>query len=244
MLILPAIDLVEGRCVRLTQGDYAKEIEYSGDPVDIAKRFEASGAKWIHIVDLDGARLGQLQNSAVVENIARKTQLSIELGGGIRTLANAQCALELGVARVIVGSKVIQDPDAAAAIFGCLGESAVAGIDARNGKVAISGWKETSSLNVGDVCVWVEANGGKRIILTDIAKDGMLQGPNMDLLEEILSATSIPVIQSGGISSLEDIRALSDLKSRPVEGAIVGKALYEQRFDLAEAIEKFQLFSS
>jgi phosphoribosylformimino-5-aminoimidazole carboxamide ribotide isomerase len=240
MLILPAIDLLDGECVRLVQGDYSEKTSYTSDPISVAKRFEDQGATWMHIVDLDGARSGQMLNLKIVNEIASSCNLKIEFGGGVRSMVAALTALEAGVSRIVIGSKVIQDPEAAQELFQELGERAVAGLDARAGRVAVSGWTQTSDAPVTEVARRVEAHGARRIVLTDIAKDGMLQGPNIGLLESVLGVTTIPVIQSGGISTLDDLRLLLDVSSRVPEGVIIGKAIYENRIDLGLAIEKFQ----
>jgi phosphoribosylformimino-5-aminoimidazole carboxamide ribotide isomerase len=240
MLILPAIDLLEGQCVRLSQGNYAHKTVYTDDAVSVAKSFEEQGAKWLHIVDLDGARSGDMKNLHIVAQIANACGLNIEFGGGIRSRAAAQLALDAGATRVVIGSKIVQDPDLAAALFRDLGERAVAGLDARNGKVSITGWTETSQAPVEEVAEWVEKSGARRIILTDISKDGMLVGPNIQLLQSVLAVVAIPVIQSGGIATIQDVAALQNLPHPRAEGVIIGKAIYEGKVDLSDAIEKFQ----
>lgn len=240
MLILPAIDLLDGECVRLVQGDYSEKTAYTSDAVSVAKRFEDQGATWMHIVDLDGARSGEMRNLKIVSEIAAACNLKIEFGGGVRSLAAALSTLDAGVSRVVIGSKVIQEPDAAQELFLELGERAVAGLDARAGRVAVSGWTETSDAPVTEVAARVESHGARRIVLTDIARDGMLQGPNVGLLETVLRVTTIPIIQSGGIASLDDLGLLLGVSSRMPEGVIIGKAIYENRIDLKQAIEKFQ----
>ncbi len=240
MLILPAIDLLDGQCVRLVQGNYSEKTVYADDAVSVAKAFEDDGAVWLHLVDLNGAKTGVMQNLGVVSKIASETRLKIELGGGVRSMHTANAALDAGVSRVVVGSQVIQDPRLAADLFGALDERAVAGLDAREGKIATSGWTQTSEMDVEAAAKWVEECGARRIILTDISKDGMLQGPNLELLQRVLSVTGIPIIQSGGISSMEDLRAVKDLPGRATEGTIVGKAVYENRINLADAIQEFQ----
>ncbi len=236
MLILPAIDLRGGLCVRLTQGDYAQERVYDSDPVRVAQQFESEGAQWIHVVDLDGAKSGQPANWDSVEKIAKSVKIPIEVGGGVRSLESAQRLLDLGVGRVVVGTKLVEDPELAGKMFAALGDKVVAGIDARNGIVAVAGWIDQSSVSARDLAVHMQALGAKRIILTDIAQDGMLTGPNLALLAEVASSIDIPIIQSGGIGSLADIQSLQAVSPQP-EGVIVGRAIYEKKFSVKEAVE-------
>jgi phosphoribosylformimino-5-aminoimidazole carboxamide ribotide isomerase len=236
MLIIPAIDLIGGRCVRLTQGDYAQETVYDPDPAAVAKRFEDAGAEWIHVVDLDGAKAGEPRNLDAVGAVLAAVNAKVEFGGGVRSLETARRLLGLGVARVIVGTKLIQDPALAERFFSELGERVVAGIDARDGKVAVAGWIEGSDVSALDLARRVESQGARRIILTDIARDGALTGPNLGLQAQVAEGVGIPVIASGGIGALRDIDALLPLEAKGVEGVIVGKAIYEGRVDLQEAI--------
>lgn len=237
MLILPAIDLLGGRCVRLAQGDYGREKVYSEDPVATAQGFTDEGAEWLHLVDLDGAKSGDPTNLHLVEAIAHRTTLKIEFGGGVRNEETIARALSAGVTRVVLGSVLIKNPEFAAAAFGRFGEQIVAGIDAREGRVAVSGWLDTSEVSAADLAVAMAAKGAKRIILTDIARDGMLTGPNLDLLREVSAACGLPMIQSGGISSLEDLTTLSRMGAEAPEGVIVGRAIYEGKFSVKEAIQ-------
>ncbi len=237
MLIIPAIDIINGRCVRLIQGDYSQERNYDADPVEMAQTFESEGAQIIHVVDLDGAKSGEPQNWETLKAIAGSVSIPIEVGGGVRTLETAQRLLDLGIRRVIVGTKLVQDELLAARFFQELGESVVAGIDARGGMVALHGWTEQSLRPATELARQVEQQGAKRIILTDIAHDGMLNGPNLDLLAQVLSVVEIPVIASGGIGSLDHLRSLSQSR---IEGVIVGRALYENSFTLEEALSTIQ----
>jgi phosphoribosylformimino-5-aminoimidazole carboxamide ribotide isomerase len=236
MLILPAIDLLDGKCVRLTQGEYDQSTVYESDPAEIAKRFADEGAEIIHVVDLDGAKAGYPVNRTTIERIVRACEARVEVGGGVRSLDAARDLLELGIDRVILGTSLISRKEESGRILAELGERAVAGIDAREGMVSISGWTEGSSVRAIDLAQWVEENGGRRIILTDIATDGMLSGPNLGLLQEVIAAVRVPVIASGGVSSLDDLSTLAGMQPPP-EGAIVGKAIYEGRFSVAEAIK-------
>lgn len=236
MLIIPAIDLRGGRCVRLTQGDYGRETVYDLDPVEVAQRFAAEGAEIVHVVDLDGAKSGAPANLEVVARIAKEGGLPVEFGGGVRTLETARRVLDFGVSRVVVGSKLVQDADLSAQFFSELGEQVVAGIDARDGKVATVGWTETSEVTAVELAQRVERAGCRRIILTDIARDGELKGPNLDLLREVATAVTIPVIASGGVAVVGDLEVLREAFPTGVEGVIVGKAIYENRFTVAEAV--------
>ncbi len=239
MLILPAIDIRDGKCVRLAQGDYGREKVYDQDPVGVAARFESQGARWLHVVDLDGARAGSPPNLGIVERIAKTTSLKIEFGGGVRSLAIARRALELGVSRVVIGTKLVQDPELSRQLFAELGEAAVGGIDARSGQVATEGWTASSGFGASELARAAEAMGCRRLILTDIAQDGMLTGPNLGLLREVGRAVGIPIIQSGGISGPADLAALRDLGAEAPEGVIVGRAIYEGRLDLAAVLREF-----
>lgn len=236
MLILPAIDLRGGRCVRLFQGDYGRETAYSEDPVAVARGFEADGAQWIHVVDLDGARGGAAVHLEILRNIRDRTGLRIEFGGGIRTLESAHAALAAGADRVLLGSVLVKDPEGAAGMLSDLGKQAVAMIDGRAGKVAIEGWTDAPGPSIVSLVRWACEVGAKRIAVTDIERDGTLEGPNLELLGEVLQASSVPVIASGGVSCMADLEALSSLPYGKLDGVIVGKALYEGRFTLAEAI--------
>lgn len=242
MLILPAIDLRGGKCVRLVQGDYSRETVYGEDPLDVAHQFEEEGARWIHIVDLDGARSGEPVNLPIVERIAKASKASLEFGGGVRSLEVARRVLAAGVKRVVIGTKLVSDPNFARGAFQELGDGVVAGIDARNGMVATDGWLETSETTAVGAAQRAEDMGARRLILTDIARDGMLTGPNVELLSQVMAAVRIPVIQSGGVSSIEDLEALARLGPAGPEGVIVGKAIYEGKFSVKQAVSALELF--
>ncbi|RYG26171.1 1-(5-phosphoribosyl)-5-[(5-phosphoribosylamino)methylideneamino]imidazole-4-carboxamide isomerase [bacterium] len=237
MLILPAIDLRGGKCVRLIQGDYGQETVYGDDPVAVARQFVDEGATWIHIVDLDGAKAGQPDavHLAAVNQI-RDLGVEIEFGGGIKDKVGLAAALEAGASRVVLGSAIVKDPQFAEKSFRELGERAVAGIDARDRKVAVHGWLETSEIDAVEMAVRVRDMGAHRIVLTDIARDGMLTGPNLELLREVHQACGLPIVQSGGIASLEDLNELYSLGDAAPEGVITGKAIYEGRFTVAQAV--------
>lgn len=236
MLILPAIDLRGGKCVRLKQGDYAQETVYGEDPGAVARQFAEEGAEWIHVVDLDGAKTGQPENFDSIRAIVQASGAKVEVGGGVRTLETAQRLLDVGVSRVIFGTRLLATEDRGAKLFAELGEQAVAGIDARDGKVATIGWTEQSTVDAVDFARVLEENGAKRFIVTDIATDGMLQGPNLPMLEAFAKAVKSPVIASGGVSNLDDLEAIQGLPVENIEGIIVGKAIYESRFTVREAV--------
>ncbi len=233
MLILPAIDLQAGRCVRLVQGDFARSQEFSDDPAAIARRWQGGGARWLHVVDLDGARDGAPRNLAAIHAIRKAISIPMEVGGGLRSLESAAMLLELGVERVILGTAALKDRPFLRACLERWGERIVIGLDARNGLVATDGWLETSSVPALTLAQELAAEGVTRFIYTDIARDGTLTGPNLDALKHLLAGIERPIIASGGVSSLADLRALAALG---VEGAIVGRALYTGEVRLAEAI--------
>lgn len=240
MLILPAIDLRGGKCVRLIQGDYGQETIYGDDPVKVALGFEEEGAEWIHIVDLDGAKAGRPseEHLEVLRSIRRVSSVKVEWGGGIKDEEGLILALQAGATRVVIGSAIVKDPAFARRSFVRLGDRAVAGIDVRNRKVAVHGWLETSEVDVVETALSVKEMGARRIVLTDIGRDGMLTGPNLELLREVSEACGLPIVQSGGISSLEDLDALKGLGQYAPEGVITGKAVYEGRFTVREAVAR------
>lgn len=234
MDIIPAIDVLGGRCVRLYQGDYDKETVYSDDPAGVALYWEQEGASMIHIVDLDGAASGKRLNLAVIEQIAKDINIPIQVGGGIRDLTSVEELLDIGVGRIIMGTSAIEQPDLvkqACLFFGA--QAVVIGVDARDGMVALRGWREVSSVNVLELVDHMSALGVNRIIYTDIYKDGTLTEPNFDAIEELVNGSGLSVIASGGISSVDHLKRLRDLGA---EGAIIGMALYTGAINLKEAI--------
>ena len=237
MLILPAIDLQAGRCVRLVQGDFARAQEFSDDPAAVAQRWQAAGARWLHVVDLDGARDGAPRNLDAIQHIRQSTSLSIEVGGGLRALESLAALFDLGVNRAILGTAALKDRLFLRACLERWGEQIVVGIDARSGLVATDGWLETSTTPALALAQELAAEGVARFIYTDIQRDGTLTGPNLASLTQLQQAITRPIIASGGVSSLADLRALAALN---VEGAIVGRALYTGEIDLAEAIEAIE----
>jgi phosphoribosylformimino-5-aminoimidazole carboxamide ribotide isomerase len=228
MVIYPAIDVLGGRCVRLSQGDYDAQTVYFEDPLDAARAFVDAGAEWLHLVDLDGAKTGEPVTRPLLERIRQATGLRIQTGGGIRTLAAARESLEAGAERVIFGTAIARSEDLAREVFGSLGKSAVAGIDMREGKAATDGWTEGAADGL-DLARKFKEMGCRHFIVTDIATDGMLSGPNLELMREFVREIGAGVIASGGVSSHQD---LEHLESTGVEGVVVGKAIYEGRLDL------------
>jgi len=240
MRLLPAIDLIDGQCVRLYQGDYAQVTTYASDPVEVARHWQEAGASWLHVVDLDGAKAGQPMNAALIERLCRETTLHIEVGGGLRTLEQIASTLAVGVERVILGTAALNDRELLTQALQRWGEHIVVGIDARDGLVAIRGWRETSSIKATELAVELSAAGVRRFIYTDIARDGAMQGPNLAALSAMLDAlqgTESTLIASGGVSSLADLQQLATLE---IEGAIIGKALYTDTLDLAEAVQTIE----
>ncbi len=236
MKVIPAIDIKGGKVVRLAQGDYSKETVYSDSPIDVAKKWDGCGAKFIHIVDLDGALEGKLKNEAALRRITAGVNADIELGGGIRDEATIESVLEAGVKRVVLGTSAL-DEGFVKRMGWRFGSKIIVGIDAKDGIVRTKGWMQKTGLKAVDFARRLEDTGIGGIIYTDISRDGMLEGPNITELEAILKATSIGVIASGGVSTLEDITELKALESRGLVGVIVGKALYEGKIDLREAIK-------
>ena len=237
MIIFPAIDLKNGKCVRLEQGKFDNVKVFNEDPVAVAKEFEAKGAEYIHLVDLDGAVEGELVNRDVIEKIVKSVKIPCELGGGIRNIERMEELLNLGLARVILGTIAIKNPEItkeAVAKFG--GEKVVIGIDAKKGKVAINGWLDVTEKDVVELIKEMESIGVKTVIYTDIEKDGMMQGISLDSVKRILEQTDINMVVSGGVTSVEDINHLVDLKNSKIEGVITGKAIYEGKLNLEEAI--------
>jgi len=234
MEIIPAIDLKDGRCVRLLQGRFDQETVFSDDPVSIARKWEQQGAKRLHVVDLDGARLGKPQHLPVIVDIAKAVGVPVQLGGGIREAETIRSVINLGIDRVVIGTVAALDADQATQIFGEFGERVAVGIDAREGRVAIRGWQEITDQLAIDLSRELESLGALRIIFTDVARDGTLSGPNLASIEQMVKAVAIPVIASGGISSLEDIKRLKEIG---VEGAIVGRAFYTGDIDFQAACQ-------
>lgn len=234
MLILPAIDLYEGRAVRLLHGDYAKMTVYSEDPVSVARDFIAAGATEIHVVDLEGARDGATPNLEVVRAIAALGGVRVEIGGGIRSLDTVRAYMAAGVSRVILGTAAVTDEEFLRAALDEFGDAVAVGVDIRDGRVAIRGWTEVSQLDAFDFCRHLDGLGVRTLISTDITKDGAMQGANHELYRRLAAELSMNIIASGGVSTLEDVTRLSALG---IYGAIVGRAYYTGAIKLREAIE-------
>lgn len=246
MILFPAIDLKNGQCVRLVKGDMAQATVFNIDPADQARQFAAAGAAWLHLVDLDGAFAGQAVNAAAVEGILAAIDIPVQLGGGIREMAHIEAWLGKGIARVILGTVALKNPDLVKAACKHFPNQIAVGIDAKGGKVAVEGWAETSELSALDLALRFEDAGVAAIIYTDIDRDGLLQGVNVSATADLAAALSIPVIASGGVSSIADIDAL--LAAQPhsrkngggITGVISGRAIYDGRLDLKHALQRLR----
>ena len=234
MYIYPAIDLYGGKAVRLYKGDYAQMTVYSDDPVSVAKDFAAAGASHIHLVDLEGAKIGKPANLDTIAKIVEATGLFAEVGGGIRDMETVDSYLSIGVSRVILGTAAVKDPVFLQAALDKYGEKIAVGVDLKDGFVAIKGWTETSDLKAEDFFEKMQNMGVKTIICTDISRDGAMKGANRELYRELSSKFAIDLIASGGVSSMEDVTALAEMK---LHGAIIGKAYYIGAVDLKQAVE-------
>jgi phosphoribosylformimino-5-aminoimidazole carboxamide ribotide isomerase len=237
LILLPAIDIRGGRAVRLIQGDYEQETAYDDDPVVAARRWVDGGARWLHIVDLDGARAGEPVNLEHVRRIVASVNVPVQLGGGLRDSKKVEEAISSGAERVVLGTAAVRDPEMAEAIAAAHGDRVVASVDARSGRVAAEGWTESSELGTTEVIAELVRRGLRRFVYTPVDVDGLMEGPDLESLREVARATEGDVIYSGGIGSLDDLRAVAALELDNVEGVIVGRALYEQRFTVAEARE-------
>ena len=232
MRIIPAIDIIDGKCVRLTKGDYSTKKVYNEDPLEIAKEFEGNGIQYLHLVDLDGARSGKIINHKVLSEIASKTSLNIDFGGGLKSDSDLKIAFDSGATQITGGSIAVKGLDTFINWLNQFGaEKIILGADYKDRMIATNGWEEGSELDVLDFIQGYEARGVRSVISTDIAKDGMLQGPSLELYKEILEKTNVELIASGGVSNMQD---LYDLKELGCNGAIVGKAIYEGNISLKE----------
>jgi len=235
LIVIPAIDLKEGKCVRLLQGRAEDATVYSDNPAETAKRWEAEGAELLHIVDLDGAFTGGMKNISAIEAIRKAIRIPIEVGGGIRDMDKIEKLLSLGVNRIILGTVAVEKPELVKEACKKYPDKILIGIDAKNGFVATKGWVEVTQIKAKELALKMQGYGTAGIIYTDISKDGMLTGPNMEATREMAESLNIPVIASGGISSIDDIKRLSEIKG--LWGAITGKAIYSGALDLKEAIK-------
>ena len=231
--LLPAVDVKEGRAVRLVQGELSKETSY-GDPIEVALEFQSAGAEWIHLVDLDAA-FGLGSNAELLASVIGKLDIKVELSGGIRDDASLRKALATGCRRVNLGTAALENPEWTSQVVKEFGDRIAVGLDVRGHTLAARGWTQSGG-DLFETLERLDRDGCTRYVVTDVAKDGTLQGPNLELLKEVCAATNTPVIASGGISSLADIQALVDLHSIGIEGAIVGKALYAGAFTIQEAL--------
>lgn len=233
MYIYPAIDLYNGACVRLVKGDFNQKTVYSHQPVEIAKKFMESGANKLHVVDLNGAESDNNANYEMVKRIVKAVDISVQVGGGVRSLKSAQKYLSIGVDRVIIGTKAVEDIGFLTQLIDKFGDRLVVAVDVKDGFVAINGWKDKSEIPIMDFINQLQQVGVKRIICTDISRDGLLQGSNIELYKEIQRTYNMELIASGGVSSIEEIKTL---ESEGLFGVILGKALYEKKFTLEEAL--------
>jgi phosphoribosylformimino-5-aminoimidazole carboxamide ribotide isomerase len=237
VILFPAIDLKDGLVVRLEQGDMARATVFHRDPAAQARAFEQQGFEYLHIVDLDGAFAGKPVNAAVVDRILESISIPVQLGGGVRDTATVEAWLEKGVTRVIIGTAAVRDPPFVKQAARDYPGRVAVGLDARDGRVAIEGWAETSELSALEIARRFEDVGVAAIVYTDIARDGMLRGLNLDATVALAEAVSIPVIASGGLASLADVNAMLDPRAKKLAGAIVGRALYDGRLDAVEALK-------
>ena len=238
MQLYPAIDMKNGQCVRLRQGAFKDITIYSDAPEKVAAHWQEKGASFLHLVDLDGALAGYSVNEEVIRRIADTVSIPIEIGGGIRSKEAVERMLGLGVRRVIIGTKAVEHPEFLRDMVRTFGEEAiVAGVDAKDGMVAVEGWEKVSSLTASDLCLTMKEYGVRHIVYTDISRDGMLSGPNVEATRKLTEETGLDIIASGGVSCMEDLKCLHEAGIR---GAIIGKALYENRIDLAEAVRLYE----
>jgi phosphoribosylformimino-5-aminoimidazole carboxamide ribotide isomerase len=235
LILYPAIDIRDGKAVRLAQGDYDRETSYDDDPVVAARRWADGGARWLHVVDLDGARAGEPVNLDHVRRIVAAVGVPVQLGGGLRDSKTVEEAFSAGVERIVLGTAAVRDPDFAGALAAVHGDRVVASVDSRSGRVAAEGWTESSELETREVVAALGKRGIRRFVYTPVEVDGLMEGPDLASLREVAAATDGELIYSGGVGSLDDLRAIAELGLDNVEGVIVGRALYEERFGIAEA---------
>lgn len=236
MILYPAVDIRGGKAVRLLQGDYERETTYDADPVDAARRWADEGAEFLHVVDLDGAKAGEPQNLDHVRRIAIAVDCPIQVGGGLRDLESVAAVLEVGAERVVIGTAALRDPEFLDAAISAHGERVVVSVDTRGGRVSLSGWTENSEVEAPSAVADLSARGVQRFLCTAIEVDGTMEGPAIDQLNEIAAATPGQVIASGGVGDVAHLEQLAREAAPNIEGAIVGRALYEQKFTVANAI--------
>lgn len=234
MILFPAIDIKDNKCVRLTQGKFDQVNVYSGDPVEMANKWESMGAEYLHVVDLDGAKNEGFQNRKSIEKIAATIKIPMQTGGGIRSEERIKNLLDIGVDRVIVGTMAIEQQELLKELALVYKEKLAVSIDALKGKVATRGWQSVGNVDSIDICKFLESIGIETLVYTDISKDGMLSGPNFGIYQELKNKTNLNIIASGGVTTLEDIQKLNSMK---MYGAIIGKALYDDKLDFKEALD-------
>lgn len=234
--IYPAIDIIDGKAVRLSQGKFDDVTVFDDDPCDAAGRWVAKGATYIHLVDLDGARYGKTFVIDIIKNIKSKYNILLETGGGVRTMEDIALRIESGADRVIIGTAAVKNPELVKTAVEKYGDKIAVGVDAKDGMVAISGWEEVSSVTALDLCLKMKSYGVKTIIYTDISKDGMMSGPNIEATKKLIDETGMDIIASGGVSSMSDVQNVADINAA---GVIIGKALFNGAMDLREVIDKF-----
>ncbi len=238
MILYPAIDLLGGRCVRLYQGDYDQDTTYADDPVDQAGRFVAEGAEWLHVVDLDAARSGLPTNHAVIAGICEAVGVPVQVGGGVRTVEAAEALFEVGAARVVIGTAALENPELVSSLT-ARGHRVAVGLDAHGDDVATHGWTERSGRSVSEVAAGFADAGVDALVVTEISRDGTMEGPDVAGLQTLLAQTPIPIIASGGVGTLDDLRSLDriEVDGRAFGGVICGRALYEGAFSVPQALE-------
>jgi phosphoribosylformimino-5-aminoimidazole carboxamide ribotide isomerase len=236
MILYPAIDIMGGKCVRLMQGDFAKATEYSADPAEQAMEWERLGAEYIHVVDLDGARHGESRNDDIIRRVTASVSVPVQSGGGIRSMSDIERRMSCGAARVILGTVAVRNPELVRAAVLEFGDRIAVGVDAKNGAAAVEGWGTASSVTVTELCARMRDAGVKVIIHTDIARDGMMTGPNLEASKAVVELNWFDVIVSGGVASMDDLRGARDIGA---SGAIIGRALYNGSISLEEAVRVF-----
>lgn len=237
MQIYPAIDIIDGKAVRLSQGSFDDVIVFNDNPVEAAKDWVEAGATYIHIVDLDGARYGKTFVTDIIKDIKSKYDVKIETGGGVRTLKDIEDRINAGASRVIIGTAAVKNPELVKEAAEKFGDKIAVGVDAKNGMVAISGWEEISDVTAVDLCLKMKEYGVNTVIYTDISKDGMMSGPNIESTKDLIEKTGMDIIASGGVSKMEDIENVNNINAA---GVIIGKALYNGALNLKDVISKFQ----
>lgn len=235
MVIFPAVDIKDGKCVRLVEGDPSRQTVYSEEPAKMAKQWASGGAEWIHVVDLDGA-LGSGANLEVIRLVRDQVKCKIQMGGGLRSMDTVQALLHMGVDRVVIGTAIFKDPAWVRDAVKEFPDRVIAGVDARDGEVKVEGWQEGSGRPIGEALLHVESLGIKEVIFTDISRDGKLEGPALDSIRKVMQSTRMAVVASGGVSSAADIKSLKALEPLGLRGCIVGKALYDGRLTLRDAL--------